>query len=149
MRTLRPAERLGWSAHSHSPKRAGGAAHGVRGTVRSGAGYRPLPHPALSVADLTSKQRAHLRALAHDLKPVAHVGKEGVTDGAVAALRQTFETHEVVKVRVLEAAPDDARTTAHALAERIDGATVVQTVGRNATLYRADPDDPTIRLPAR
>ena len=99
--------------------------------------------------DLTSKQRAHLRGLAHSLKPTAHIGKEGVTEGAVDGLRQTFATHEVVKVRVLEAAPEDARATGHALAEQIDGAAVVQTVGRNVTLYRPDPDAPTIRLPAR
>lgn len=97
--------------------------------------------------DLTSKQRAHLRGLAHSLKPLAHIGKEGVTEAAVHALRQTFDTHELVKVRVLEAAPEDAKTTAYALAERVGGATVVQTVGRNATLYRPDPDEPTIRLP--
>lgn len=97
--------------------------------------------------DLTSKQRAHLRGLAHSLKPVAHVGKEGVTPSVVDALRQTFGANELVKVRVLENAPESAQDTAHALAAEIDGASVVQTVGRNATLYRPDPDDPAIRLP--
>jgi RNA-binding protein len=96
--------------------------------------------------DLTSKQRAHLRGLAHSLKPAAHVGKEGVTESAADALRQTFEARELVKVRVLEAAPEDVRATAHALAERT-GAAVVQTVGRTAVLYRPDPEAPTIRLP--
>ncbi len=100
------------------------------------------------MSDLTSKQRTHLRGLAHSLKPLAHVGKEGVTPAAVRALRQTFDTHELLKVRVLEAAPQDVRETAHALAGGIDGASVVQTVGRNATLYRADPDEPVIKLPA-
>ena len=99
------------------------------------------------MADLTSKQRAHLRGLAHALKPLAHIGKEGVTDAAVRALQQTFDTHELVKVRVLEAAPESAKDTAHALAGRVQNATVVQVVGRNATLYRADPEDQTIRLP--
>ena len=99
------------------------------------------------MSDLTSKQRAHLRGLAHSLKPLAHVGKEGVTPAAVRALQQTFDTHELVKVRVLEAAPQDVRETAQALAEGVDGASVVQTVGRNATLYRPDPDAPQIQLP--
>lgn len=100
------------------------------------------------MSDLTSKQRAHLRGLAHSLKPLAHVGKEGVTPAAVRALQQTFETHELVKVRVLDAAPQDARETAHALASQIADAQVVQTVGRTATIYRADPETPEIRLPA-
>ena len=97
--------------------------------------------------DLTSKQRAHLRGLAHSLKPIAHIGKEGVTEAAVRALRQTFETREIVKVRVLEAAPESAKETAHALAGQVEGAAVVQIAGRTAVLYRPDPDAPTIRLP--
>ena len=97
--------------------------------------------------DLSSKQRAHLRGLAHALKPTVHVGKEGVTDAAADNLRQTLETHELVKVRVLEAAPESATETARALAARVADAAVVQTVGRTATLYRPHPDAPTIRLP--
>ena len=97
--------------------------------------------------DLTSKQRAHLRGLAHTLKPTVHIGKEGVTAAAVDGLRQTFGGSELVKVRVLEAAPESATATAHALAAAVEDAAVVQVVGRNATLYRPDPDEPTIRLP--
>ena len=96
---------------------------------------------------LTSKQRAHLRGLAHALKPIMHVGKEGVTPAATRALQQVFDTHELVKVRVLEAAPEPARETGHALAAGISGAEVVQTVGRSVTLYRADPETPAIQLP--
>ena len=97
--------------------------------------------------DLSSKQRAHLRGLAHALKPVAHIGKDGVTKAVLDALRQTFAANELVKVRVLENAPETAAATAHALANAIDGTTVIQTMGRNATLYRPDPDEPTIELP--
>lgn len=97
--------------------------------------------------DLTSKQRSHLRGLAHALSPIAHVGKEGVTEAVVYSLRQALDTRELVKVRVLEAAPASAKETAHALAARIENAAVVQVVGRNATLYRPDPDAPQIRLP--
>lgn len=96
---------------------------------------------------LTSKQRVHLRGLAHALRPLLHVGKEGVTDETVAAATQTFQTRELFKVRVLEAAPEQARESAHALAARIPNAHVVQVVGRNAVLYRPHPDKPEIRLP--
>ena len=96
---------------------------------------------------LSSRQRAHLRRLAQPLKPVLHVGKEGVTDAAVRALADAFHTRELLKVRVLEAAPEPAKDTDHALAARLDGTTVVQTIGRNVVLYRPDPDEPTLRLP--
>lgn len=100
------------------------------------------------MSDLSSKQRAHLRGLAHALKPVAHVGKEGVTTAAVRSLEQAFATREIVKVRVLEAAPEGVRETAAALASRLPNSHVVQTVGRTATLYRPDPDAPVVRLPS-
>lgn len=97
--------------------------------------------------DLTSKQRAHLRSLAHSLKPTVHVGKDGVTDAAIDNLLETLSGNELVKVRVLEAAPESSKATAHALAARVDDAVVVQVMGRNVTLYRPDPDEPEIRLP--
>ena len=97
--------------------------------------------------DLTSKQRAHVRGLAHAVRPLVHVGKEGVTPAALRSLRQTFATREIVKVKVLEAAPETTRETAQTLAEGVDGCHVVQTVGRTVTLYRPDPKSPIIRLP--
>ncbi|NIP78749.1 MAG: hypothetical protein GWM90_05915, partial [Gemmatimonadetes bacterium] len=33
-----------------------------------------------TITELTSRQRAHLRSLAHHLKPILHVGADGVTD---------------------------------------------------------------------
>jgi RNA-binding protein len=96
---------------------------------------------------LTSKQRAHLRSLAHPLKPVVQVGKEGVTDASLRSLQEAFNTRELVKVRVQEAAPAPAREVGEALAARLDGAAVVATIGRTTILYRPDPDKPEIRLP--
>jgi RNA-binding protein len=90
--------------------------------------------------DLTSKQRADLRGRAHALKPIVHIGKEGVTPSAIRSLQQAFDTHDLIKVRVLETAPEGARATASALAEGVQDASVVQTVGRNATLYRPLPE---------
>lgn len=96
---------------------------------------------------LTSKQRAHLRGLAHALKPLVHVGKEGVTVPTIRAVRDAFNKRELLKVRVLESAPASARAVAEALAAEVEDARVVQVVGRTVTLYRPDPDAPVIRLP--
>lgn len=89
---------------------------------------------------LTSQQRADLRRRAHALKPVVQVGKEGLTEAAVAGVRQAFNTRDLVKVKVLEMAPEPARDTAHALAGQIEHAEVVQVMGRVATLYRPKPE---------
>ena len=93
--------------------------------------------------DLTSKQRADLRGRAHALKPLVHIGKEGVTPAAIRSLQQTFDTHDIIKVKVLDNAPEGVRETAHALANGVQDACVVQTMGRIATLYRPLPEPTT------
>ncbi len=97
--------------------------------------------------DLTSKQRAHLRALAHDLDAVLQVGKGGVTDAVIDAVEEALANRELLKVKVLETAPSVAHGTADALESRIDGARVVQVIGRTVVLYRAHPEEPEIALP--
>lgn len=69
------------------------------------------------------------------------VGREGVNDASVTALREAFNTRELLKIRVLPAAPEDVRETAEVLAKEVDGAVVVQTVGRVAVLFRSQPEE--------
>jgi len=99
------------------------------------------------MTQLTSKQRAHLRSLAHSLKPVVHIGTEGLSDAAVQSVREAFNTRELLKVKVLEGAPLSAWDTADALVARLEGVHVAQTIGRTIVLYRRHPDKPEIRLP--
>ena len=99
------------------------------------------------MADLTSKQRAHLRSLAHRLKPLVHVGTDGVTEAVVASVNDALRTRELLKVKVLENAPVDAREAAAELSARVDDARVPQVIGRTVVLYRPFPEDPEIRLP--
>lgn len=96
---------------------------------------------------LTSRQRAHLRSLAHHLKPVVHIGTEGVTDAVLRNVEEAFNTRELLKVKVLEGAPDDARDSADAIVAALDRVEVAQTIGRTAVLYRPFPEDPEIDLP--
>jgi RNA-binding protein YhbY len=63
-------------------------------------------------------------------------------------VRQAFAHRELLKVRVLESAPEETRDAAHALAAGVKGAAVVQVVGRSVTLYCPHPTAPEIRLPA-
>ena len=98
--------------------------------------------------EITPKQRAHLKSLAHHLKPVVFVGKEGITPHTVRSLEEAFNSRELLKIKVLQAAPMHVREGAAELAARIDGAVVVQTIGRVGVLYRRDQEKPEIVLPA-
>lgn len=95
---------------------------------------------------LTPKQRAQLRSLAHHLKPVHQIGKEGVSPATIRAVEDAFRTRELLKVRVQEAAPLSARETGPELVLAVEGAEHVQTIGRVVVLYRRHPDNPRIEL---
>ena len=47
---------------------------------------------------LTPKQRQYLKAQAHHLKPVVHIGKAGVTPALAAELDQMLESLELMKL---------------------------------------------------
>ena len=96
---------------------------------------------------MTSKQRAHLRSLAPPLKPVVHVGRDGVSDAVVENLREAFNTREVLKVKVQQGAPVEADEAADALRDWIEDAHIVQVIGRTIVLYRPHRDTPEIELP--
>jgi RNA-binding protein len=88
---------------------------------------------------LSSKERAALRAEAHHLQPLVHVGHHGLTDALQQTLDDALRTHELVKVALTKSTDVSAKDAAHQLAERL-GADVVQTIGRTCTLYRENPD---------
>jgi RNA-binding protein len=106
-----------------------------------------IRRPGALISNLTSKQRAHLRGLAHHLRPILHIGQDGVTDAVLRNLEESFSNRELMKVKVLEGAPEGARETADQIVERMPGVEVVQTIGRTIALYRPDPEKPEIRLP--
>lgn len=97
--------------------------------------------------NLTSRQRAHLRKLAHHLKPVVLVGGDGVTTAVLNAVEEAFNTRELLKVKLQESAPLHVRDAAGELSTRIIGSHSVQTIGRTVILYRPHPEHPEIRLP--
>lgn len=103
----------------------------------------------MATQSLTSKQRAHLRSLAHHLKPVVHVGHEGVTPAVLTAVEEAFNTRELIKVKLQENAPDRARDAGDLIVQGLPGVHVAQTIGRTVVLYRRHPEEPEIVLPRR
>jgi len=88
---------------------------------------------------LSSKERAALRAEAHHLSALVHVGHHGLTDALRQTLDDALRTHELVKVALTRSTDVSAKDAAHQLAEQL-GAEVVQTIGRTCTLFRENPE---------
>ena len=85
------------------------------------------------------KDRAALRAEAHHLRPVVHVGQQGVTDTVRLALDEALRARELVKVQFGRGAPVAVKESAGDLAALV-GAEVIQVIGRTTTLYRPSPE---------
>ena len=88
---------------------------------------------------LTSKERAALRAEAHHLQALVHVGHHGLTESVIASLDDALRTHELVKVQLGRPVDTSAKQLAGDLADRV-GAEVVQVIGKTVTLFRENPE---------
>ena len=85
--------------------------------------------------ELTSKQRAQLRALANTLEPVVHIGKDGIGDNLVKQANDALEARELIKCRVLENCELTAREACDELS-RLTRSEQVQVIGTKFVLYR-------------
>lgn len=88
--------------------------------------------------ELSGAQRKHLRGLAHHVKPVVHVGRNGVTDPVLQEVEEALDYHELIKVKLVD--PQGRKTELAAELASRSGGTRVGLVGNIVTLYRQHPD---------
>ncbi len=87
------------------------------------------------MADLTSKQRAQLRAMANSIDPVIHIGKGDLGENLIRQADEALEARELIKCRVLETSELSPREAAEALSAAVR-AEVVQVIGTKFILFR-------------
>ncbi len=100
-----------------------------------------------TMSELSGAQKKYLRGLAHGLKPVVHVGRNGLTESVFESLDQALDSHELIKVKF-----SDHRDRKGELAATIDarlGSVQAGTIGHVAIFFRRarDPERRSIRLP--
>ncbi len=95
---------------------------------------------------LNKAQKKHLQALAHHLKPVIWVGQKGLSDAVYAEIEQALDHHELVKMKIKVGDRDARGAAIESICDRC-GATLINSIGATATLYRANRKKPVIPLP--
>jgi RNA-binding protein len=95
---------------------------------------------------LTERQRRHLRALAHALKPVVRIGTAGLTEAVTREIERALADHELIKIKT-PASPAAERLELLAQLTARTGSALVQRIGHCAVLYRPRADLPRIVLP--
>jgi len=93
---------------------------------------------------LSGKDRAALRAEAHHLTPLVHVGQYGLSPTVIRSLDDALRTHELVKVQLGRNSDVTVKDAAAELAAATDSI-VIQVIGKTATLYRENPELPLKR----
>ena len=97
---------------------------------------------------MDSKTRAKLRSYANTVEAILQVGKNGMGETLQKQVDDALTARELIKLTVLETAPETPKEMAATLAEAT-GAEVVQVVGRKVTLYRKNPEKTIIELRSR
>ena len=77
---------------------------------------------------LSSKERAFLRKLAHNLEPIVRIGKDGIDENVLKSIAEVVKKRELIKVKILqnssveidrEMADEIARDTKSVFGDRI------------------------------
>ena len=116
-------------------------------TIQRLAPIKNYSYPESPMAALNPKQRQYLKGLAHTLKPILHIGKDGLTEAALRTIESAFNSSELIKVKILDQAPESADEGGEAIASRLKDVKLVQVIGKTVILYRRHPKKPNIRLP--
>jgi RNA-binding protein len=101
--------------------------------------------------DLKGFEKTYLRGLAHGLKPLVLIGREGLTAGVIRAADEGLAQHELIKIKFNDFKESEQKNALIAeMADKTKSA-FVGMIGHTATLYRrhADPDKREIKLPAK
>lgn len=86
---------------------------------------------------MTAPNTRELKSRSQLLKPVIHVGHEGLSVKLIAALDQALADHELVKVRFTDH-KDQRKQLASEMAVKTGSRPILQ-VGHTVTLYRRKP----------
>ena len=94
---------------------------------------------------LTGKQKRHLRALGHKLKPLILIGKKEIEEALITETNAALDHHELLKVKLLESCMLDRNEASDLLATACN-AEIAQILGKTFLLYRP-AKTPVIMLP--
>ncbi|MDR8522896.1 MULTISPECIES: ribosome assembly RNA-binding protein YhbY [Shewanella] len=95
--------------------------------------------------NLTTKQKQHLKGLAHGLKPVVMLGGNGLTEGVLAEIDNALSYHELIKVKVASGDRELKNAIVDAIVRETQ-AEKVQLIGHVLVLFRQS-EEMKIALP--
>jgi RNA-binding protein len=96
---------------------------------------------------MTGKQKRHLRALAHPLKPLVNLGKLGLSPETRREIEFQLLDHELIKCKVLDSCPLSKKEFAEEISNQTE-IEVIQVIGKTLVLFSPLPEDSKIKFPS-
>jgi putative YhbY family RNA-binding protein len=90
------------------------------------------------MAGLSPIERKKLKARAHSLSPIIHLGGKGLTEAVIAEIGRALDAHELIKVRAGSMERDAREAALAEICSKLD-AQPVQHIGKVLVLYREKP----------
>ncbi|OLQ92754.1 RNA-binding protein [Vibrio ponticus] len=97
--------------------------------------------------NLSTKQKQHLKGLAHSLKPVVLLGANGLTEAVLAEIEIALDHHELIKIKIASEDRETKVLIVDAIV-RETGAEKVQVIGKTLILFR-QTEERKIELPRK
>ena len=89
---------------------------------------------------LSPIERKKLKARAHALDPIIHLGGKGLTEAVIAEIGRALDAHELIKVRAGSMERDERAAAYAEICSRL-AAQPVQHIGKVFVLFREKPDE--------
>lgn len=91
--------------------------------------------------ELSSKQRAFLKKMAHEIDPVVRIGKDGIDDDIIESIANAVKKRELIKVKILQNSEVEvARELGNELASKTKSV-FVDSIGRILIFFKANNKD--------
>ena len=87
---------------------------------------------------ITLSDRKKLKSDAHHLKPVIHVGKNGLTPSLISAVDKALLDHELIKIKFQDF-KEEKKDLAAKIADET-GSEIISIIGNILTVYRENEE---------
>ncbi len=84
-------------------------------------------------------ERKKLKSMAHHLKPVIQIGRNGVTDAVLKAIDKALLDHELIKIKYIDF-KEEKKELSSGIAEKT-GANIIAGIGNIIILFRKNEDE--------
>jgi len=88
---------------------------------------------------LSTKQKKQLRALGHQLQPVVHIGKDGLSLNVIQNIQNALDAHELIKIQVLKSCPNTMLELVLDISH-LTNSQLVQSIGKTLLMYKTSKE---------